>query len=1805
MPIFPPPIEAAITAYKNEFQVFKKLNRLVDCYESLMKFMAIVAIQDFYRNKDIVLENSLVDNNIKKRITNHPGLGTWVAFLEDVLQCFSKYPERIFCKELYLFYYRKFGNDPEKNPHFLRNGASQKIKELRNTLRHGATLSENDSKFQLEEYDPLLDELLKKAEFLSKISLVYIENETLPTPLRFDFVLDKGYIAPSNLANTKLIISKVHAYNSTDKSLLDLSPLLIYAECKEFTAVWDRSLNHSLRKQPCGHSKFLYFNDLKRTDQIAFLDYWQGHHSHFSDVDLIIDFNNKFIDQENRKGDWFINFIQSNIEDFVGREEQITFLDEFVKKSSKRILILLGDPGIGKTALLAKWATINDYPRHFFREGEAKWQDPLWFFENLSIQIASKYGIPWAKPSIQNVTTYQVVFKEILHKAAAKVGWKQGSLVIVMDGLDEADRYIQSSCPRTPQQEILAWLPSINDIPENVKIVLSTRRNLLKEQKLLSKYSAKVTEKYELIPMSIADVRSLLVKGYSKYEIIDHPDYIEKVANRSEGNPLYLKLLLEDLVSGAILFGDTSILPYGIQNYYEKILEEFQEKASEISERFSPNIRQEIDDLLQKNKLVENVDLESEILNLRNKSDTELRTKCLEIVVLFCLAKEPISLEQVKVIIDISPEPLDLFFRHIRPVLSEHDSGKYVIFHSGFREYIFNLHLYHSNKFNRFQGIITSTNVKLINWCRRWPTHHDNYALNYLVDHLIEIIDTTDEIYCLATNSDFLIDQKSRLQNGIQAMLHTIQTALKLSIENRKPNRIVEFLFTYLERVEALEKISPLEYLKEGSLIGASTIADIYEPKYCLLWYLLMANFLISLGRQNEAIQILTIWNEKRVQTPVMFDWEDRLFDQTIQVLIDNLLDVNTYKIFWDLTGKADSRIIRFLLTHNMISEALSLALEINDMTRQYDVFGWIAIEQVRKGQPQKALQTILSIQDGNARSKSLKEIIEAQVIRDLYIKESLLNLSEAKNLDIDSIYFLISEKWARSGDYLAAIRTAQYYLNNEPSALLDDFIENITAIYLDGRRIVSCYKVFPEITDDVWKKRAVWAVAMCQGRRNDFQGAIRTLKDYLGDNFMPFPFYRSDRKFIRLFLDSKENPNIENILPKHELNKKNWYYALLETPLIEKVEQGDLIGAIKDALLIFSQINENSEINCEEYQEYGLLRIIKNLEDFYRQSFSNEEADEVLSAFEKEYPDISALLLKSRSLFGPVSEGEKIYFSIDRENFYELATEKIFQASKQKESASKEAFENALRKIILTYAEKGDFTNAISLLGKLSLAPIRNNALHDIVMEKVKLGCLDDALNILELFEDDTSWSTYKQHGKYSTKCDIVDYFIQSSHLDEALRLTNQFGNYKKEEYRVLIRLGVRELSLGNIQKGFDYLKQAISPRLQSAIYILQIDEDNVDYEILETKGKDYFELDELIIRNNLHSFLQNILISFRDAVLDPKIGEDLECSSLRKAYFLIHLADYQRTLNFREDAQITLEYIPVFLEGHSDKYQQSHLSEWIAKIFSELGENEKAILSLERELIIDKCIVDEEISKIDEDTSQGIDKRIYESIKNDKIRRIEFLKENIAELESLVGKMRNLGKKANLTKLLSEVKTIDEEYMEYQEYPCGLENFLIWTNPTTNRERILLEIADWYHKSMVDTDTDPDMGEINKINFDIIIRIAMKWAERQEFEFSKRITRMLGNEYQRSRSLSNICFAQINAGEYDDCIVTALEILTTRQEIFPKIAERLVMANAISQFFKLLPSFASDRILVYSACGALSRIFKDQVEDITLFII
>ena len=424
----PAPIAVAWIEYERERPSFAKLHRLVDTYEAVLKYASILATQNFYAagfTERFPEAHKFIGDGI-----TCPTLGQWEGFLREVLRCFAQYEDKLFCRDLFFFHFKDFGEKPKPQRTFTPKGASGKLLILRNTLAHGATLRDEDAAIRVQEYDKELGSFVEYAAFLANLPLYWVEAQVGDAEFKLHPLTgtDSAERAPTQFRAPSLPIGHVVVHNPNTENFLDLHPLLLYSPCQEMIG---RTL--------CLQRKVLFFNELKDEDRITFLDYWRGHHSRFKSPDpLPADFRSafpkptRFAQQEQRqRANWFDSFVRERTTHFVGREQELQKIDQWVADHSKRTIVIVGPPGIGKSTLLAKWSEEHQAVRHFIREGDAATYDSLSVFTNLSLQLSEKYKDEWRPPAQPEPAVYRRAFEEMLGRIAKKVVER---VVIVVDG---------------------------------------------------------------------------------------------------------------------------------------------------------------------------------------------------------------------------------------------------------------------------------------------------------------------------------------------------------------------------------------------------------------------------------------------------------------------------------------------------------------------------------------------------------------------------------------------------------------------------------------------------------------------------------------------------------------------------------------------------------------------------------------------------------------------------------------------------------------------------------------------------------------------------------------------------------------------------------------------------------------------------------------------------------------------------------------------------------------------------------------------------------------------------------------------------------------------------------------------------------------------------------------------------------------------------------------------------------------------------------------------------------------------------
>ncbi|MGI2902466.1 AAA family ATPase [Tolypothrix sp. VBCCA 56010] len=269
---------------------------------------------------------------------------------------------------------------------------------------------------------------------------------------------------------------------------------------------------------------------------------------------------------------------------FCGRKFVFQAIIDFVEKEKKGYFTVIGDAGMGKSAIAAQYVLATNFPCYFnvFAIGENK---PEKFLASIRQQLIKRY-------SLQNADNADL--RNLLQKVSEALNGQK--LVIVVDALDEVEQEGNSNLLDLPQS-----------LPDGVYFLL-TRRPFNQASKRLTsspdtpvdeldltkgdyqKYSQEDIKEYlrSFLKMSKDEIRQWiqqLIKNPNSAKNteevielnqwiekqnppIDQTEFVDKLAEKSQNNFMYLRYVLPAIATGK--YNDLSLkgLPDGLKQYY-------------------------------------------------------------------------------------------------------------------------------------------------------------------------------------------------------------------------------------------------------------------------------------------------------------------------------------------------------------------------------------------------------------------------------------------------------------------------------------------------------------------------------------------------------------------------------------------------------------------------------------------------------------------------------------------------------------------------------------------------------------------------------------------------------------------------------------------------------------------------------------------------------------------------------------------------------------------------------------------------------------------------------------------------------------------------------------------------------------------------------------------------------------------------------------------------------------------------------------------------------------------------------------
>jgi Domain of unknown function (DUF4062)/NACHT domain len=277
---------------------------------------------------------------------------------------------------------------------------------------------------------------------------------------------------------------------------------------------------------------------------------------------------NQFFDAPGkaRLGAHYISFdalIADKTEGFVGRSFVFDAIDAYTKQEESGYFLLQGEPGIGKTAVLAQLVRKLGCAHHF-NIALQNVRTVQQFLGNACAQVIARYNL-----SVETIPSHalesSVFLVQCLEEAAKKDANRP--VVLVVDALDEADP------PNTLfRQNVLLLPPSL---PANVFIVASSRPT-------------------DDLHLQVSRQKSLFIEPNSERNLLDVTRLIEDrlkhdeqlavhlsamglrseaavkfLVDKSEGNFIYLRFVLPEIANGVYRTASIDDLPQGLKAYYQ------------------------------------------------------------------------------------------------------------------------------------------------------------------------------------------------------------------------------------------------------------------------------------------------------------------------------------------------------------------------------------------------------------------------------------------------------------------------------------------------------------------------------------------------------------------------------------------------------------------------------------------------------------------------------------------------------------------------------------------------------------------------------------------------------------------------------------------------------------------------------------------------------------------------------------------------------------------------------------------------------------------------------------------------------------------------------------------------------------------------------------------------------------------------------------------------------------------------------------------------------------------------------------
>jgi hypothetical protein len=264
----------------------------------------------------------------------------------------------------------------------------------------------------------------------------------------------------------------------------------------------------------------------------------------------------------------FKALIEERTRVFVGRDFIFSAIERLLSEMPSGYILIRGEPGIGKTSLLAQLVKMKGCVHHF-NIALQNLRSTRAFLANICAQLILRYKLGYAVLPPE-ATRDSAFLTQLLGEAAASTdNWP---VVLLVDALDEAeDVEIGAFVNRL-------YLPPA--LPKGVFVVLTSREQ--------ADFRLSVDRREDIYlsdddPQNLDDVKHFIQTHLKTYEQemtvqisawkVTNAEFVDLITEKSQGNFMYLVHVLQDIKVGALsqqTIDSIRDLPRGLRAYYER-----------------------------------------------------------------------------------------------------------------------------------------------------------------------------------------------------------------------------------------------------------------------------------------------------------------------------------------------------------------------------------------------------------------------------------------------------------------------------------------------------------------------------------------------------------------------------------------------------------------------------------------------------------------------------------------------------------------------------------------------------------------------------------------------------------------------------------------------------------------------------------------------------------------------------------------------------------------------------------------------------------------------------------------------------------------------------------------------------------------------------------------------------------------------------------------------------------------------------------------------------------------------------------